>query len=217
MKIVYRIVSALLALCVIPAAYFIQILNYGISAVVVNIGENISIKYMYDEFLDESSPFHGLFTGKGDMFANAAVKSLMPAGICFAVFFALALILSLVIFFFAVFSKKQLVITCLGGAGLLSVIGMYISFGRIAAPLLKGTISISSILNMQSLGFLIDSAIKIKVLELTSAPLLMGLTFAAIVIWGFAFILTDDGSEKRAAKMAKLAKKQKRAQKKAAN
>jgi hypothetical protein len=196
LKIVYRIVSALLALCVIPAAYFLSFLKYGFSAVVINIGDEVSIKYLFDQFLDKNSPLNGLFGGSGDFFANASVKSLMPAGISFLVFFALAILISLVVFFFAAFSNMRLTITCLGAGGFLSIIGVYISFGRFAAPLLSGSTAISDFLNIGSLGFLVDSAIKIEIFRLTSATMIMGLIFSLIVIWGLAFVLTDDGSEK---------------------
>ncbi|MEI6578133.1 MAG: hypothetical protein WCN92_01565 [Eubacteriales bacterium] len=229
MKIVYRLVTALLALCVIPASYFLSFLKYGINAVVINIGDDISLKILYDQLINKTSPLNTLFSGTGasEFFTNASIKSLMPAAICFLVFFAIAIILSLVIFFFAVFSKKLIVITSLGGAGLLSIIGAYISFGRLASPLTSGAIKINDFVDKSKIGALLNivvglvgSAIKIEVLKLTSATLIMALIFASIIIWGLAFIVTDDGSDKRAAKLAKLAKlekKQNRARKKASN
>lgn len=213
MKIVYRIVSALLALCVIPAAYYLSFVKYGISAG-IKIGDNQSLKELYTQFADKSSPFHGMLSGSGDFFANASVKSLMPAGICFLVFFAVALILSLVIFFFSVFSNKRLVITCLGGGGLLSMIAAYISFGRLVSPLLDGTMPVTSLFSIDDLStwlkFAIQiagSAIKIEVLQLTSATMIMSLIYAAIVIWGLAYILTEDESEKKLRRLKKANKK----------
>ena len=202
LKIGFRIVSAALALCVIPAAYFLDFIRFRVTVSILPkaIQDDVSIKRIVD-LLAPGGSFNGLFgSGKGNLFANAAVKSLMPAAICFAVFFALAIILSLVIFFFAAFSKKQLVITFLGAAGLLAVIAAYISFGQIAAPLLKGTISIGDFLSMGLLGTIVASAVKITVFRLTSATLIMALAFSAIVIWGLAFIVTDDGSSKKPVK-----------------
>lgn len=217
MKIVFRIVSAALALCVIPAAYFLSFLKFGFSAVLINIGDDVSISEAVTAFTDETSPLNGFFSGSGGgiFFENEWVQSLMPAAISFLVFFAIAIILSLVIFFFSVFSNKRLVITCLGGGGILAMIGAYISFGRFAAPLLDGTVQLSSLFNtadlsaLMSIGVqLLGSAIGVEMLQLTSATLIMTLIFAAIVIWGLAYILTEDESEKLQRKLKK-AKKQK--------
>ncbi len=208
MKIVYRIVAALLAISVIPAAYFLDMLRVRISISLIDkaVQDDVSISRMYSLF-SQGGTLNGLFSGKGDFFSNASVKALMPAGICFLAFFALAIILSLVIFFFAVFSNKRLVITCLGGGGLLCIIAAYISFGRVAAPLLDGSITIADFLNMGVLGFLVNAAAKVTVLRLTSAPMIMAFIFAAIIIWGLAFVLTEDESEKREAKLKKMNKK----------
>jgi hypothetical protein len=43
----------------------------------------------------------------------------------------------------------------------------------------------------------------LKTLRLTSAPLIITLLFAAIVVWGLAFILTEDDKEKAERKLKK--------------
>jgi len=216
MKIVFRIVTAALALCVIPAAYFLSFLKFGFSAVVMNIADDISISRVVTALTDETSPFNGFFSGSGggNFFENEWVQSLMPAAISFLVFFAIAIVLSLVIFFFAVFSNKRLVMTCLGGGGILAMLGAYISFGRFAAPLLDGSISVGNLISTKDLSALLSiavqflgSAIKVDILQLTSATLMMTLIFAAIVIWGLAYILTEDESEKAARRLQKAKKK----------
>ncbi|NLX93817.1 MAG: hypothetical protein GXZ02_08155 [Clostridiales bacterium] len=218
MKIVFRIVTAALALCVIPAAYFLSFLKFGFSAVVMNIADDISISRAVTALTDETSPLNGLFSGSGNFFENEWVQSLMPAAISFLVFFAIAIILSLVIFFFAVFSNKRLAMTCLGGGGIIAMIGAYISFGRFAAPLMDGTISVGNLISTEDLSALLSiavqflgSAIKVEILQLTSATLIMTLIFAAIVIWGLAYMLTEDESEKqqRRVKKEKMKKKKK--------
>lgn len=214
MKIVFRIVTAALALCVIPAAYFLSFLKFGFSAVVMNIADDISISRAVTALTDETSPLNGLFSGSGNFFENEWVQSLMPAAISFLVFFAIAIVLSLVIFFFAVFSNKRLAMTCLGGGGIIAMIGAYISFGRFAAPLMDGTISVGNLISTEDLSALLSiavqflgSAIKVEILQLTSATLVMTLIFAAIVIWGLAYILTEEESEKAARRLKKAKKK----------
>ncbi len=208
MKYVFRVVSAILALCVIPAAYFLSFVQFVFSAVVANVGDDFSIKEIFEQLFDKSSPLYGLLGNGSEMLANASVKTLMPAGITFLSFFALALVLSLVIFFFALFSNKHILITSLGGAGFISVMAMYIAFGRLVTPLLDGTIQVNDFLNVGMLGFLINSVVKIEVLKLTSATLIMAVIFALIVIWGLAFMLTEDESEKKQRRLEKAAKKQ---------
>lgn len=214
MKIVFRIVSALLALCVIPAAYFINLFTYRINAVIRTIGDDVSVHKIVHDFFGEGGYLKGVFNGSGsDFLSNPSVKRLMPAAICFLAFFALALIISLVIFFFAVFSRKRLVITCLGGGGLLSVIAAKISFHMLAAPLLSGEITLNSFINSSKLSSIIGmilkfgvSMVKFQTLKLTSAPVIMIVIFAAIVIWGLANILTDDDLGKKPVKKVKKAK-----------
>ena len=89
MKIVFRIVTAALALCVIPAAYFLSFLKFGFSAVVMNIADDISISRAVTALTDETSPLNGFFSGSGGgkFFENEWVQSLMPAAISFLVFF----------------------------------------------------------------------------------------------------------------------------------
>lgn len=208
MKYLFRAVSALLALCVLPAAYFLSFVQFIFSAVIVKINDDFSIKEILEQFFDKSSPLHALFGNGSELLASPSVKTLMPAGITFLSFFALALVLSLVIFLFALFSNKRILITALGGAGFLSVMGMYIAFGRFVAPLLDGTIQINDFLNVGMLGFLINSVIKIELLKLTSAPLIMAIIFAIIVVWGLAFMITEDENEKAQRRLEKAAKKQ---------
>lgn len=214
MKIVFRIVAAALALCVFPAAYFLSLLKYGFSAVVINIGDELTLKQVVTTLTDKTNPINDLLSGSGDFFQNVWVQSLMPAAISFLVFFAIALILALVIFFFAVFSNKRLVITCLGGGGLLAIIAAYISFHQLASPLLDGTIPLNSLIDTAGLSALLSvavqllgSAISVTALQLTDATMIMGLIFVVIVIWGLAYILTEDENEKQQRRLKKASKK----------
>lgn len=214
MKIVYRIVTALLALCIIPAAYFLSFLEYGIDAAVVVIRDDITLRQVSGVLMDKTSPINEFLSGSGNFFQNALVKSLMPAAISFLVFFAIALIVSLVIFFFAVLSNKRLVITCLAGGGLLAMIATYISFAQFTKPLLDGSITLASLIDTTDLSLLLNlavqfvgSSITLAGLRLTSATVIMTLIFAVIMIWGLAYMLTEDESEKNARRLEKANKK----------
>ncbi len=222
MKILFRVVAALLALCVFPAAYFLSFFKFAISAVVMNIADDVSIHSAVKFFADPDSPAGALLRDTGGFWKNEWIEPLKPAGISFLVFFALALVLALVIFFFAAFSNKRLVVTCLGVAGVLAMIGVYISFGRFAAPLLDGTITLTSIISTEELSFLLSitvsllgSVVELKMFQLTSATLVMSLIFAGIAIWGLAFIITQDENERKKERELRAAKKKKKAAKKA--
>lgn len=219
MKIVYRIGAAVLALCVFPAAVFLPILQYTVSAVITNIGDSVSLHYIYTRFTDESSPLHGLFDGSGGgFFEKEAVKRLVPAGIGFLVFFILALLLAVAVFVVAAASYKRLAVIILSAAGILSIIGSYIAFGKLAAPLLSGELSVLDFFDMKDAGTLLGivisfagAAIKVEQLTLASAPLMMGVVFAVIIVWSGAFLLTEDPAEKRAAKELKSKRKKRSA------
>jgi hypothetical protein len=84
----------------------------------------------------------------------------------------------------------------------------------LAAPLLDGTISVSSLISTEDLSALfsiavqlLGSAIDVEILQLTSATMIMTLVFAVIVVWGLAYILTEDESEKAARRLKKAKKK----------
>ncbi len=218
MKIVYRIGAAVLALCVFPAALFLPILQYAVSAVITNIGDSVTLHYLYTRFTDESSPLHGLFDGSGgDFFEKEAVKRLVPAGVSFLVFFALALLLAVAVFVVAAVSYKRLAVIILSAAGILSIIGSYVAFGKFAAPLLSGELSVLDFFDIKDAGTLLGivisfagSAIKVEQFTLASAPLIMGVVFAVIIVWSGAFLLTEDPAEKRAAGKPKTGKKHRR-------
>lgn len=213
MKIVYRIVAALLAAAVFPAAYFLALIRIrvGVSLLPSDVMEELSIQRLVELF-GQDGYLSGLFDGRdgSEFFALPAVKSLMPAAVSFGVFFVLALLLALVIVFFAALSNKRTVITCLGGGGLLSMIAAMISFGQLASPIIKGTISVGDFLNMGFIGALVGSAVQVKILQLTSAAIMMTVLFAAIVLWGLAFIVTDEDRQPKPIKPTKNKKRAKR-------
>ncbi|NLP47466.1 MAG: hypothetical protein GX345_00810 [Clostridiales bacterium] len=203
MKFVYRLVAALLALAIIPSAYFLSFFYYSFDAGLLYVADEVYISDTVNSLSGNDSVIKDLLTGKSEILSSHGVEQIKPTLIIFVAFFALALILSLIIFFFALFSNKQGLITALAGGGLASMAGVYISFGHMAKMLTSGQIPLSSFFESQGLSFLLnlgiqlaDSILGLKALRLTSATLIMTVLFAAIVIWGLAFILTDDSKEK---------------------
>jgi len=209
MKAVYRIVTALTGLGVFACAIFLPLfrLRIGVTLLKTDIQEDFSIYSLYN-YLKPNGSLDGLITGEGNFLNNPYVKHLMPAAVTFAAFFAAALLLALIVVFFAALSNQKLVIGILSAAGVACLIGSYIAFGRLASPLLDGSISLPELLN---LGFisstLVGAAVKLVLLRLTSATFFMILCFAGIILWTLAFVLTEDDKEKLQRANEKAAKK----------
>lgn len=210
MKIVYRIVAALLALAIIPSAYFLSFFYYSFDAALVYVADEVYISGLVDMFKDDTESIKKFFSGDGSFLSSHGAQQIKPPLISFAVFFALALLLSVVILLFAIFSNKRLLITSLGGLGLAFMGAAYISFGKLADLLTSGQVPLSSFFDTDGFSFLIKMGIQmaggflgLEVLRLTTATLIMTLLFAAIVVWGLAFILTEDDKEKAERKLKK--------------
>ncbi|HOO26318.1 MAG TPA: hypothetical protein PKW24_06865 [Clostridiales bacterium] len=210
MKIVYRIVAALLALAIIPSVYFLSFLYYSFDAALVYVADEVYVKDVIEMVKDDTESIKKFFSGDGNFLSSHGAQQIKPSLISFAVFFTLALLLSIVIFFFAVFSNKRILITGLGGLGLAFMGAAYLSFGKLADLLTSGKVPLSSFFDTEGFSFLIKMGIQmagglmgLKTLRLTSAPLIITLLFAAIVVWGLAFILTEDDKEKAERKLKK--------------
>ena len=209
MKAVYRIVAALTSLGVFACAVFLPLfrVRIGVTLLGSDIQEDFSIYRRYN-YLKPQGTLDGLFTGDGKLMDNPYIKILMPSAITFAAFFAAALLIALVVFFFAALSNQKLVICILSGAGIACLIGSYIAFGRMASPLLDGSISLPELLNLGFIsGTVVGAAVKLVVLRLVSAPFFMILCFAGIILWTLAFVLTEDEKEKMKKAADKAAKK----------
>ena len=205
-RIVYRVVSAVLALCVIPLAAFVPLLRIvgSISLMDSYVGESLSIYDVYSLFFSEHSTFDGL--GKNYVLTDA-VRSLMPKLITSGVCFALLLLISLVVLGFAAFSNKRGVILGLSAGALVTVIVMFGTFGAFARPLTDGTLSVGDlgVIGEGILGTIVSSLVSIKVLQLTSAAFLIAIVYAALFLWSVAFTVTEIGEPKKV--KAKKAKK----------
>lgn len=209
MKAVYRIVAALAGLGVFACAVFLPLFRLRISVTLLgsDIQEDFSIYSLYN-YLKPQGTLDGLFTGEGNFLDNPYIKLLMPSAITFAAFFAAALFFALVVIIVAAVCDEKLVISIFSGIGIVCLIGSYIAFGRMAAPLLDGSISLPELLNLGFIsGTLINAAVKLVVLRPLSAPFFMIVCFAGIILWSLAFILTEDEKEKMKKAADKAAKK----------
>ena len=201
MKIVYKAVSALLALAVLPIMFFQPLIRIVFSPPNFLVEEKTSIKEAVDLFTGDGL-FAGPF-GQGEYTMTDELRELMPALITTAVFLVISVLMAVVIFFFSILTAKKKLITILGGTGLLTTIAAFIAFSNAVSPIVSGEIRISQLFNRGIIASIITSFVNIELIQLSSAAILMALLFTAIVVWGICFIMPDIGDEKKIPKNRK--------------
>lgn len=207
MKIVDRIVSALMSLAVIPVAIFTplvhwiyQILGYsiingmldGALSDVNDTGlteDNLSLYSLYDLLKSFGFDFKKMFSG--DMEMASSLEKILPYLKLTGIFFIIALLIALVtgIICAATNAKKTRMI--LSGCGIASLIGMMISFNKAVLPLTTGQITPGSLFDMPAISFII----KIETINLSTAWVFMLMLFAGVILWTLSYILTSDKDE----------------------
>jgi hypothetical protein len=202
MKVVYRVISALLALAILPVMFFQPLVRIVFSPTDVLVEETVSIKKAIDLFTGDGL-FSGL-AGDGGFVMTDALRGRMPALITTAVFLAVSVLLAVLIFFFSALSIKKKLITIFAGSGLLTTIAAFIAFSNAVSPIVSGEIRIADLFDVGIIASIITSFVNIEIIQLSSAAILMAVLFTAIGIWGLCFIMPDLGEEK------KLTKKQKK-------
>lgn len=200
----YRIIMAILALCVPIAGYFSNYFYYLVQSDVwkmisqfsgndADTGETygfISFNKIVQEYLPKMSGDMGEISGLAD-----AISVLKPALISFAVFLALAVVIAVVVFFFSCFSKKKLAPLCISAGGVLAMIGVRISFQYISAPLLDGTISLSNFFESSIITAVLPFIAKLTEFRLTTGYFLMLFLFIAMILWAGANMLITLGDK----------------------
>ena len=193
-KIVFRVITALLALTIIPAAIYLPLVKIVASTSLMEygVGEEISISELGNYVKAED--IQKLFSGENEM--TEAIKSLIAPLVCFAVFFILAMIMSLVVFGFALCSnmKKTILFESLGGVALM--IAAIVSFSKAANLIIDGTVSVKELLGGGFLSGIISLFVDISTLHLASAPFIMIVSFVVIIAWTGAFLMTEIGEKK---------------------
>lgn len=200
----YRIIMAILALCVPIAGYFSNYFYYLVNSSVFKLlaqlkGDTADTGDTYDfvslreivqllapNFGKESTDLSGLLD---------SVAELKPALISFAVFFVLAIVLALVIFFFSCFSKKKLAPLCISVGGVLAMIGIRVSFHYISAPILDGTVSLSNFFENPIITAVLPFIAQVAELRLTTGYFLMLFLFIAMALWAGANMIIALGDK----------------------
>lgn len=222
--ILYRVVTAILAVAMFPAVYFADIFTFEIAHTSISNllgglnlngeeGMNSTLHTTYDSLsLHELPEWIDLFSGftnedfdfKVSILQNALYRPVIIA----VMFLAIALVLGLVILGFAIFSNKIKVITALSGAGFLCTLASYISFtGFFAEKVLAGDITISQLFNIDGI---IASAVvsflgEVILFTLDGAFFAVMFLLLAICLWSISVMIVNASDEKEK-QMKKAAK-----------
>ncbi len=208
MKIVDRIVCALLSFGVILAAFFAPIIHWIYQITVYGIangllggvtGEYISnandqgwteddysLYNIYKLLKDFDVDIKELFAGNTEINPNLEVfvPLIKPVLICFALVLVIALVTAIV----SLVSKAKLPRMILSGAGIISLIFLKSSFDKLVLPIVSGKVTLGSLLDIPWLGMIT----KIEVINLSGGWIMMIMLFAAIILWNVSYILTSD-------------------------
>lgn len=219
MKYVYKIVAALGALAVIPIMFFSKLFYYKITSVALDaimlilkltnssaldellaqtggkaieaIGDSMSL---YDVFQTTSS-LSGLLSQSGsDSSAFDAIKAPL---IVFAVVAILIVLCAVVTAVFAIVFKnnRKVIYSSITGIGLSLILKE--SFEAIAAPVLEGTVSLST-LTGSVWGDLIGN---VEEFFLTNNFWFIPVVFGAVILWTVLYNYTLPDDEKRERKL----------------
>lgn len=212
--ILYRVVTALMAVATFPFAYFskmilIIIMHEEVSNLINNLTGSEDpggtyVEWSIADIFDSSSTLNMLLNlGEGNSLSISTIwdNVYLRAALIAAIFFAITLVLALIILFFAIFSNKTKVIIGLSAGGVLSMIAAFISFTNFFAhPITSGEVSLSSVLNIDgiianlALGF-----VDITTLKLEGAFYWVLFLMLGILIWSVSVLIVNKSEEKEKA------------------
>lgn len=211
MKIVDRIVCALLSFAVIPVAIFTPILHWIYQLVGYNLinsllggnltssddvgwtEDNFSLYELFGMLKDFGVDFKNLFSSSS---TSDAAAQLVPYIKITFVFFISALVIALAAGVVSIVSNAKKTQMILGGCGIVSLIGMMTAFGKFAEPLVNGNITIGSLLDISWLSYVT----KIESITLSSAWVFMLMLFVGLILWSLSYVLTSDNNYKKQGK-----------------
>ena len=238
MKVVYRVVNALLAALVFPATYFLEMifikvsfnddlsdvsdliakfipdasknpLNYGLQ-------ESITLKRIVD-IVTGNDRLSTLLPDGGKLSWPAGLDPIKPHLIACVVLLGVALLTALFVFIWSVCSNRRLPPAIAAAVGVAATVAMIIVFNRAAAHLMNGDLNLVEIVAGSGLlSSLLGKALQIDSLVLGGFQNAIIILLGLVVVWTLIFFAIELGdAEAEAEKAAQKAKKQNRHKKKA--
>ena len=210
--IAYRVVTAAMAVAIFPLAYFAKMLfvvvkHEELSSIIGMLTETTGdpggtyFDWSIADVFDPGNYANWLITlNEGKSFSLSAVweNEYLRAVLFAVIFFAIALVITLVILGFAIFSNKRKVIAFLSGGGLLAMLASFISFTMFFAnPITSGEVSIAKVFNIS--GFVVNLALEfidITTIQLEGAFFWVAFLLLGILIWSVSVIIVNASDEK---------------------
>ncbi len=208
MKYLYRTVNALLAAAVFPATLFLEFIFVRIATTVADAGlkESMSLWEIL-EILAGKETFVGfdLSASSGNLSWPEALDPVKGTLIAVVVFFALALVCALFVFFWSIFSNKRIPIIISSVLGIASVITMTALFNSVAELFVNGQINVVDLFADGLIASIIGNFVVIHSLALGGFQNGIIIAFVLILVWTGAFYLVElgDPKEEKAAKIKK--------------
>lgn len=163
MRILSKILIPVTALCVILAALFLPILRVSLGGTLLTneslgIDEYNSVVRLVEAATDENSQLSSyikLFKQYSENNEGGSIKELIPSIdwlYAAAAMIALVLIFVLLIVIFGIFTNKRMLTAGLAAGGMLSTVLFGKFFDKFAAPILNGTVNVSTLLSNINTG-----------------------------------------------------------------
>lgn len=206
MKYLYRIVNALIAAAVFPAVLFLEFIFLRISTTFLDAGlEESMTLWEIIEILTGKETFVGfdLSVSSGNISWPAALDPVKPELIATVVFFALALVCALFVFFWSIFSNKRLPIVISSVLGIASVITMISCFNSVASLFIDGTLNVVDLFSDSWLISLVGEVVVVNALALGGFQNAILIAFVVLLVWTGAFYLVELGEPKEEKKVKK--------------
>ena len=214
MKYVYRIVNALLAAAVFPAALLLEFVLVRLSTSIVEVGleETFTLRQILGFFFGDERILGFSYADMKSPGAFEFPKALDPVKgylIASAVAFAIAIVAAIFIIIWSICSNKRIpvIISCV--LGIAAVIVMNSCFNAATAPLVEGSINVVSLFSSGILASLLGNIVFVDTLCFAGFQNGIIIAFIAILLWTAAFYIVEigDPEEEKAPKKANKSKK----------
>lgn len=210
MKYLYRIVNALLAAAVFPAALFLEFVLIRLSTSLFDVGleETLTLKHLIGFFIgtDDIVGFtYKEIRSPGGFVFPEALEPVLGQIIAVIVTFAIAIIAAIFIIVWSICSNKRIPVVAASVIGIVSVIIMNACFNSATAPLIDGTINVVDLFTSNWLVSLLGNVIFVDTLCFAGFQNGIIIAYVLILLWSLAFYIVEIGEPKEE-KISKKAK-----------
>lgn len=199
MKVLYRIVNALLAAAIFPAALFLDFVIIKVSTTFLDAGimETFTLKKIIDVLTGNDTLFGIPFEpGETEITWPAALDPAKGRLIATVVCFALALIAALFIIIWSICSNKRIPVVIASVVGAASVITMTSCFHSATALLTEGIINVVELFTSSWLLSIFGEVILVDAFSFAGFQNGMLIIFICLLVWTGAYYLVEIGEPK---------------------